>query len=66
LRKDAHFFRRKLAKIAENCDHNIDRKPPTRKIENIAEARLFSALNLLGRKNVTNVGQSQGDQGSML
>jgi alpha/beta superfamily hydrolase len=19
-----HFFRRKLAKIAENCDHNID------------------------------------------
>jgi hypothetical protein len=22
--KNANFFRRKLAKIAENCDHNID------------------------------------------
>jgi alpha/beta superfamily hydrolase len=22
--KKRHFFRRKLAKIAENCDHNID------------------------------------------
>jgi hypothetical protein len=22
--KNAKFFRRKLAKIAENCDHNID------------------------------------------
>jgi hypothetical protein len=24
LRKKRQFFRRKLAKIAENCDHNID------------------------------------------
>jgi hypothetical protein len=22
--RNANFFRRKLAKIAENCDHNID------------------------------------------
>jgi hypothetical protein len=22
--KNANFFRRKLSKIAENCDHNID------------------------------------------
>jgi hypothetical protein len=22
------FFRRKLAKIAENCDHNFDPRPP--------------------------------------
>jgi hypothetical protein len=22
--KERHFFRRKLSKIAENCDHNID------------------------------------------
>jgi hypothetical protein len=27
--KNANFFRRKLAKIAENCDHNID---PRRKM----------------------------------
>jgi hypothetical protein len=24
FKKNANFFRRKLAKIAENCDHNID------------------------------------------
>jgi hypothetical protein len=24
FKKNANFFRRKLGKIAENCDHNID------------------------------------------
>jgi hypothetical protein len=24
FKKNANFFRQKLAKIAENCDHNID------------------------------------------
>jgi hypothetical protein len=24
IEKNANFFRRKLSKIAENCDHNID------------------------------------------
>jgi hypothetical protein len=29
--KNANFFRRKLAKIAENCDHNIDPWSPCRR-----------------------------------
>jgi hypothetical protein len=30
FREKRHFFRRKLSKIAENCDHNIDPWPGAR------------------------------------
>jgi hypothetical protein len=38
------FFRRKLAKLAENCDHNIDpRFSAEFRLENNAEKNRFSA-----------------------
>jgi hypothetical protein len=42
------FFRRKLSKIAENCDHNID---PRALGFHVALARAMAALEMTPRKN---------------
>jgi hypothetical protein len=43
--KNANFFCRKLGKIAENCDHNIDPRPIPEKIaQNVAQP-IFVKIN---------------------
>jgi hypothetical protein len=37
FKQDANFFRRKLGKIAENCDHNIDPRRFVKKTPNFVK-----------------------------
>jgi hypothetical protein len=54
--KNANFFRRKLSKIAENCDHNIDPVVDEKRILKKGEEE-FGVANpkdlLRGFKNVS-------------
>jgi hypothetical protein len=44
--KNTNYFRRKLAKIAENCDHNIDPRSLIDKIYNFGVRQVSDASRL--------------------
>jgi hypothetical protein len=49
--KNANFFRRKLAKIAENCDHNIDPWSQS----NDHKLKIYNATSSLARFEIKDI-----------
>jgi hypothetical protein len=50
--KNANFFRRKLSKIAENCDHNIDPRHREKVAPKFAPLPFFSNVEQKAQKSL--------------